>query len=206
MKKLFSSLLIISLLCGCSSSSHQETNDRVTITNKVEVTTKTLDMSGYAFLSDSNPAFEQITMEESLKLYDEGGTAIIYYGYADCAYCNRAVPVLNEALKEMGVKAYYVDVYGDELMADDTYRVNTVNALFKRLDTILKKERNSETGELEPAFYTPEVVAVKNGKIVDHHVALVSSAKITTATSQLTDDQKSELKEIYIKLIKEIAD
>ena len=93
MKKLVTCSLCLFLLAGCAGTTHQETASptssaatsassstvtadpakKMTITNSLAVNAKTLDMSGYEWLKDPNPAFIQISMSDSLKLMDEGG-------------------------------------------------------------------------------------------------------------------------------------
>jgi thiol-disulfide isomerase/thioredoxin len=240
-KKIIAGSLCLFLLAGCTSTTHQAANTaaaastaattapsasasssatasatadaskKVTITNSVAVTSKTLDMSGYEWLDDANPAFIQITMSESLRLVDEGGTGIILYSYTSCPWCNRAVPVLNEAAKEMGVHIYYVDVYESELMdasgkAFSAEGKTVIQSMLTHFDSILKHETNSTTGVSEPTLYTPEVVAIKKGAIAGHHTSLVDSFTMTTGDEQMDDAQKAELKGIYEDLIKSVAD
>ena len=53
----------------------------------------------------------------------------------------------------------------------------------------------------------PEVVAVKDGKIVGHHLGVVDDFTLDTnnlSEYQVTDDQVKELKNIYLDLFKEI--
>ncbi len=235
MKKKLAIMMMAVLLAGCSSTTHQEKNikeseasaaettaspeasasadasEKISITNSVALNTKTLDMGGYVWLDDKNPNFIQITMAESLRLMDEGGSGIVVYSYDTCPFCNRAIPVLNQAAKEAGIYVYYVDVYEKELMTPDGQSFSeegnaTVKSMMTHLDSILKHERNEETGQMEPALYTPEVVAIKNGQITGHHVALVDDFKLKDQNSQMSDAQKEELKQIYLDLFKTAAD
>ncbi len=222
MKKLLSATLVV-LLAGCSASkpvssvkptetpeptpettpettTEVEVVEQLTINNPIQLKTKTLQMSGYQWLNDPNPAFEQITMKESLRLYEEGGTGIIFYSYDTCPWCNRAVPVLNQAAKELGVKSYYVDVYEPEVTED------LVQQLFTDVDEILSHEKSEKTGNIEPVFYTPEVIAVKDGKIVSHHTALVDSFELQDEDDQMSEEENEELKKIYQDMIRSIAD
>lgn len=234
MKKLLTSAVCLFLLAGCantnttasstpsasaeasasSSASAQTTADpskKVSITNSFPVTSKTLDMSGYKWLDDKSPAFIQISMEESMKLIDGGGSGILLYSYPTCPWCNRAVPVLNEAAKEMGIHIYYIDVYETELMSTDGKSFSTegkavIQSMLTHFDSILKHEVNTATGVSEPTLYTPEVVAIKKGEITSHHTSLVDGVTISSDADQMTDDQKAELKGIYEDLIRSAAD
>lgn len=229
MKKILTSTLCLFLLAGCASSQNQtaeassspsastaaeQTADpamKVTITNPLTMNAKTLDMSGYEYLTDKNPAFIQISMKESLRLIDEKGSGIILYSYSTCPWCNRAVPVLNEVAKEMGIHIYYVDVYEKELMSADGKSFSTegkaiIQSMLSHYDSILRHEANETTGKVEPTLYTPEVVAIKNGVITSHHTSLVDDFTMSSDTAQLSDAQKAELEQIYVDLIKSAAD
>ena len=205
MKKALISLLCLALLGGCAAGGNNVTDDSTDNEETIpfEVTTKDLDMEGYVWLEDEDPAFQQITMEESLRFYEEDGTGIVLYSYDTCPWCNRAVPILNEIAKEKNVQIYYVDIYEDEMMKDKSVdeRKEIVDRLYADLDSILKKELNEQTGEMEPALYVPLVVAVRNGKIVDSHESLVESFHLESNSDQMNEDQKEELRGIYRKLI-----
>lgn len=228
MKKILSLTLCAVLLAGCTAASTKKTaatatptptptpsatasaaSDDDNIASPFELRTKTLDMSGYQFLTDTDPAFLQVTMEESLRLITQAGTGIIIYSYPACPYCNRAVPILNEAAKEMGVKIYYVNVFEKELLNSDGKSFSTtgkalINLMLKDYDSIVTHTTNTTTGALEPELLTPEVVAIKDGKIVGHHTSLLDGVSIKSASDQLTDDQKKQLKQIYEDLIKAV--
>lgn len=189
MKKWMLALLTACLLCGCSSEPKT-----ITITNPVKLSTTAADMSGYTFLQDSSPAFVEITLKESLRMFSEGGTGILYYGKTNCTWCLRAVPELNTAAKKYGVTVYYVDVAKE--VTDEDY-----NAL---LDDISDIFITDTTGQ--KSFLVPEVIAVKDGKIVDHHLSLVDEFEMKDDSSQMDDTERKELQNIYKKLMTEIAD
>lgn len=187
-------LLNLCLLAGCaapsvSSSTESEIAASVNKDNQIKA-----DMRAYRWLDDDDPAFLYMTMARSNRFYDEGGTGILYYGYAGCEYCERAVPVLNAAAKDVGIEVFYVNVYEDIRTDED------VSAMLKNLEPAMKREVNPETGEEEPVMYTPEVVALKDGVIVGHHTALVDEYIITDEESQMNDAEKEHLTQIYKNL------
>ena len=100
-------LLIVVILFfanGCSKS------EKVVITNTVEVNSQKVDMKDYKQLEGNIANFQQITVAESTRFIKEGGSGIIYYGYVGCPFCERAIPLLNQAAIETGITIYYVDV------------------------------------------------------------------------------------------------
>ena len=215
MKKLFSSMLIVFALAGCSvttsSSSAEPVKTPETIgedefaAGAAILKKKDTDMSGYRWLDDPNPAFVQIPMMEVFKLMEEGGTGLLLLSYPDCPWCNRAVPVLNQTLKENGITGIYGDIYEDEIRAMTREEWDLFQKdLYVCLDAALDHQTNPDTGKMDAVMYVPLVIAVKDGKIVDHHTSLVESFKMEHDDDQLTDEQKKELKSYYERLIERI--
>ena len=193
MKKIVLILTALLTLVSCGKQ-EQEVDKTVTITNSVELNTYDADMSGYKWLYDSEPAFTEITLEESIRIFKEEGSGILYYGYAGCPWCERAVPILNKVAKETGVTVYYINVHFQTTM-------EAYNELMTYISPILEKD-----SEGEPVFKVPEVIAGKNGEITDHHLALVEDFKIENDDSQMSDSQKKELEDIYLNLIQSAKD
>ena len=111
MKKLISMCLAACLLAGCGSTTHDEKNkmETLTITNSVELDCTPNDMSGYSWLTGETGTYYEVTLEESVRLFAEGGTGVIYYGYVGCEWCERALPELNKIMVELNLPVYYVD-------------------------------------------------------------------------------------------------
>ena len=193
MKKIVLVLTALLTLVSCGKQ-EQEVDKTVTITNSVELNTYDADMSGYKWLYDSEPAFIEITLEESIRIFKVEGSGILYYGYVGCPWCERAVPILNKVAKETGVTVYYINVHFQTTM-------EAYNELMTYISPILEKD-----SEGEPVFKVPEVIAVKNGEITDHHLALVEDFKIENDDSQMSDSQKKELEDIYLNLIQSAKD
>ncbi|MBE6122933.1 MAG: hypothetical protein IJ130_09695 [Solobacterium sp.] len=195
MKKIMAACLAV-MLCACGSGNNgKPAHTPVTIVNPVELETMTAAMGEYEFLEDDDPAFTEITLAESIRMFKEKGTGILYYGRVGCWWCQRAVPVLNEAAKEMGVTVYYIDV-----------QLPTTEAAYNELDSLINSifEKDASTGK--PVFKVPEVIGVKDGEIVGHHLSLVSSFEPDGDDTMMTDEQKAELKEIYEDIIAAVAE
>ena len=199
MKKILTCLLAVVLLAGCFNKTDSKKNtssDALTITNKVSLTSTKADMKGYKWIRNDVADFQLITLKESLRMFEEGGTGILYYGYDECAWCNRAVPELNEVAKELNLTIYYVDASAK--VEKDDYK-----KLLEYIDPVLKVNSSGEKG-----FYVPAVIGVKNGKLVDYHVSLLDDFELSKddPDKQLSDAQKQELQDIYRKIAKEVAD
>ncbi len=192
MKKILTAVLAAALLAGCKTGPKEPV--KVTITNGIELQTMTPVLAGYEFLEDDDPAFTEITLAESIRMYREKGSGILYYGREGCWWCQRVVPVLNEAAKEAGVLVYYVDVALPTSKESYDELVSYIEGIF---------ELDASTGE--PVFKVPEVIGVKNGEITGHHLSLVSSFD-PDKQDMLTDAQREELKQIYLDIFTATAD
>ena len=193
MKKLSALLLSLCLLlCGCAK---QET-EKVTITNPVDIYSEPAIMTVYEWIGNEIADFQEITFTESLRLFSEKGSGILYFGYDNCPFCERAVPMLNEAALETGVSVYYVDVYG---VFQPTRK--EFDELMGYVDEALIEDEDGGK-----SFFVPLILGIKNGEITGHHVALVDGFTIENDESQMNDAQKEELKNIYLDIIRKTAD
>ncbi len=204
MKKFITCILTTVLLTGCASTtstssttSTTETSstEQVTITNSVELAAVKSTLSGYKWVGDEIGDFEETSLKETIRLFDEKGSAVVYYGYVGCPWCERALPELNKVALKTGIKIYYVDASVSP--ASEDYQSLTEN-LGDAIST------NEETGEKE--MYVPFVVGIKNGEVVGSHTALIDGFEIKDDSSQLSDSQKQELQDIYMDIIEKVAD
>ncbi len=203
MKKFITCLLTTVLLTGCAStastsstnSSGTSTTEQVTITNDVELAAVKTNLSGYKWVGDEIGDFEETSLKETIRLFDEKGSAVVYYGYVGCPWCERALPELNKVALKTGIKIYYVDASVSP--ASEDYQSLT-GYLGDALST------DEETGEKE--MYVPFVVGIKNGEVVGSHTALIDGFEIKDDSSQMSDSQKQELQDIYTDIIDKVAD
>ena len=192
MKKLLYVCAAALVLAGCGK---KEEETGLVIHNAVEPVSVAADMSGYQWLNDEEPPFLEITPDECMRFFDEGGTGLLYFGRSNCPYCQRAVPELDVVLNEYGLSVYYVDVDLSKL----TYE--KYEELLPYLDAALAV---SESGEKN--FLIPDIIAVKEGKIIGNHISLVDDFEFSSGDAQLTDAQKETLRGIYRDLIVSLAD
>ena len=193
MKKLLYVCAAALVLAGCGKKEEEETG--LVIHSAVEPASVAADMSGYQWLNDEEPPFLEITPDECMRFFDEGGTGLLYFGRSNCPYCQRAVPELDVVLNEYGLSVYYVDVDLSKL----TYE--KYEELLPYLDAALAE---SESGEKN--FLIPDIIAVKEGKIIGNHISLVDDFEFSSGDAQLTDAQKETLRGIYRDLIVSLAD
>lgn len=203
MKKIIVGIITTMLLVGCSSSAassskntdSKEETTKITITNNAPLVATKTSMSSYKWIGSEVGDFEETSLKETIRLFDEKGSAVVYYGYVGCPWCERAVPELNKVMLKYNVPVYYVDASVNPNQDDYTKLTNDMGDI---LDT------NEETGEKE--MYVPFVIGIKDGKVVGHHVALVDGFEIKDDSSQMNDAQKKELQGIYEDIILKVAD
>lgn len=201
-------LIILCLsLFGCSSaaaakqsSPSSSSNNQTAITNSIDLSIiADSDIKDYKWIDDSNPPFQEISFIDSIRFFTEKGSGILYYGRTNCPYCERAIPQLDKAAKELGVRIYYIDVnksIADTQNESDKY----IAALSSYLKSTFSKDENGD-----PAFYVPEAVGIKNGKITDYMVGLPLDYKMTD-NNQMNGNQKKELYSKYKEIILKTAD
>ena len=103
MKKMLTAMLAVTLLAGCNSTASQpaatSTPENTNNAGTINLNATKADMSAYAFIEDDDPAFLEVTTEESLRMF-VNGTGVVVYSYETCPWCNRILPILDEAAKE----------------------------------------------------------------------------------------------------------
>jgi len=113
-----------------------------------------------------------VTGEEATKLFDKKGTHFLYIGRPTCGVCVSLVPNLNAAIEELDVTINYLEL-------ESTFRED-FGDLFKHLD--VETKINGEEGTfgklLETYGYTPLVIIIKDGKMVEGFVGSRDSKTI----------------------------
>lgn len=204
MKKTIYIIVTMLFLSGCSSGNtsfsssvmQADSLSEGTITNAVQLDSESTDLSEYQWVGDEVADFQETTVSETLKLIEEKGSGILYFGYAGCPWCERALPQLNQVALKYGITVYYSDPYNGT--SQETY--NQFMTLFA--DALSSDE---ETGE--KVFMVPLVVGIKDGEIVASHTALVDDFELNEdQTNQLDDAQSKELQSIYEQIIQKCLD
>ena len=182
------------LLFGCKPIPESQNSNTTETLNLVYVDQKESDLKSYTFLADDNPAFKEITFESSIKFFTEGYSGILYYGKVGCPWCERAVPILNAVAKDNNISIYYIDANKGMGETKREREENYAN-LSKYISDSFQEDSNGKKG-----MFVPDVIAVKNGKMVAYHVSLVDDYDIHK-NDQLSESQKQELYNIYQQII-----
>ncbi len=165
---------------------------------------------------NSNNPVEILTEEKAISLL-ENGTGIIYFGFPDCPWCRSMLPVLLNTLDNMSIKKlYYLNIGNirDTLILGEKNKVEIKEEgtkgyykILELMDDVLEpyyltSKDGKKIDTKEKRLMAPTIVAIKDGKIVDIHVGTVESQK--NGYDDLSDKEKEELQDRYIKLIKTI--
>ena len=195
------------LLASCSADYANCVNiisDSTAEAGGVVLPAQKADMSEYYFL-DENNYYLEIYREDFIKLFEENGSAVILISYPGCPFCNRAVPVLQEAAAGYGEYILYLDIKSEEFRRKSPEEKKELEkAFFECLGDIAEDVWSEEEQAYVPSFYAPLVIAVKNGEIIDLHTGIFEGFKIEDKTEDLNNDQKKKLRGIYEKLIRSV--
>lgn len=134
----------------------------------------------------------------------ENGTGILIFESDQCPWCNKARPILEEVAKESGIKVYSANIQdiksnpreGKE--GTEEYK-KILELLNEYLNDYLDEDGNSFG---EKRVYIPDVYAIKDGKILGHNLGTVKSH--TDKDTEMTEEEKQELREIYKNLIESV--
>ena len=125
----------------------------------------TSDMSGYNGLVSEQ--FVDIDLDGIMALFEQKKTAIIYFGYASCPWCNALIPVLNEVSEEKQMRLYYLDWH-----ADVNYQNEKIFDIVDLCDEAGLVDEHNDDGT--GVFYFPTVLYIRDGKPVLLHSGTVA--------------------------------
>lgn len=190
MRKICSFLCILLLLLGCSAKP-------VDINQNVcGFECEASDMQEYASLQGVDHVFLDVNYEEALALLkNKSFSGILYYGYPACPWCDEAVVEMNDAAKSLNVSIYYVNKKSDFNLLHPELEKETetfLNAYY----TLDKDEDGN------PHLYVPEVVVVKDGVVIDHHLGTFEEHD--AHKRKLSDDEKTKLENVYLMMFKKL--
>lgn len=144
--------------------------------------------------------FIDITPTEAIDLI-ESGTGILIFESDECPWCAKARPILEQAAKEKNIQVYSANIQSIKSQpregkpgTDEYYKI--LELLDEYLNEYLDEDGNSFG---EKRVYIPDVYAIKDGKILGHNLSTVASD--TNKDTEMTEEQKNELLDIYKNLI-----
>lgn len=177
------------LLCGCQKEVKQTSNKNV-----CDLDCEKADMGAYESFKDEDHVFLTTTFKQAdTMLNDKNFSGILYFGYATCPWCNEALPIMNEVAKADKLSIYYVDKHSEANEKDK----DGVAKITKLLDKAYGLQKDDEGNA---NIFVPEVVVVKDGKIVSHHMGTLEEHDATQR--KMTTEEQGQLKSIYEDMFK----
>lgn len=192
-KILATSILTLGMLTACSSPANAPT-ETSTITappksNACDSTTgecETTERGSVKSLVSDN--VEILTLKESLDYLD--GTAVLFFSFDDCPWCYDAWPVMEQVWHNYNIPLYYVSVERSERVDEN-----------KDYQTLLSKV----SSEVDGKIYIPFALFLYNGEIIGSNTGTVEGHEfVDNELPLITDEQKSQLTEIYKTLFDEV--
>jgi len=193
MKKISIVLLSIGvLLVGCDKK-EEETNANVC---DIDLTCNEADMSAYEGFNDKEHVFLEIDFEKANAfLQQDDFNGIMYFGYPNCPWCLEALPIMNEVAKEKKLSIYYVDKKSEINKQHPQWEEETI----KYLDAAYGLQKDDHG---DARLYVPEVIVVKDGMVVAHHMGTLNEHDATK--NKMNEAQQSELKKIYEEMFSKL--
>ncbi len=125
-----------------------------------------------------------IAEDEIDTLLSDKKTHIVYIGRSTCSVCVQTVPVLNQVQSDLGFTLDYIPLELKNSESDSgeghafstwvTYMRNLIDAM-KDVDATVNGEDGTLGGLFEAHGYTPVVVVIENGKVVDGFIGYRSA-------------------------------
>ena len=176
MKKLLTAVMCLVLLTCCSGKTEQKKNAA----------------DEYTQLEKEN-VYEYAPQEDILAML-EHGTGIVFFGFPECPFCQAYVPMLDEAVKDTGLKVLYYNIFDDRKENTEFYQ-KAVSLLDGQLDY---------DSDGKPRIYVPDVTFVVSGEIIGHdnESSLIDSSKVKPEeywTAEKIEELKTKLHELAVK-------
>ncbi len=177
-KYLIAVWLFLLILTGCSGRAETAEDD-------------------YPILQGIEHVYVKSNYEEVTEaLTTKAGLNVVLFAYDpdfyECPFCLAVVPIINEAALEVGVeKILYLDIY--EMRRDNTTQYQLLlGFLDSKVGDLIERDGVKK-------LIVPDLYVVKDGEIVTHHIATLKDGD-GAFIKDLTDAQKTELKELYVTM------
>ena len=150
----------------------------------------------YPLVQEVN-VYVQIDAERVIEIFDKREDGVIVFGFPACPWCQQLLPILDMVAKKTGVtRIYYVDIKDmrDNLDSPDHEKYLYIK---KKVEKALDKEKDR--------INAPTIVTVTAGNVIDYHLDTVPSHQMVDGRlPEMTEEQKSELREILKNVIRPI--
>ena len=213
-KKILVLLFLTFLLTGCFNEKKVEKKtDEMKFKEEYESLNGKKDKKGNDYVEISIPDDNKMVYATYDEIIDviKNKNGVIYFGFPECPWCRTSVPILIDAINELGIdKIYYFNALDmrDETKLDENGNVVVVKEgtdEYKELLELLKDYISEYKDLNDPTIkriYFPTVIFVKDGKVIGSHVGTLDSQE--DPHKVLSKKEKQELKDIYLKLINQV--
>ena len=170
-------------LAGCSSSS-QGSQDAL---DSPLAQFERSDMTGYPCMEGytAETMFASVTMDDVDRLFDDGESFALYFGYDKCPWCNSMLTTLNDVARERGQLIAYMDTRADPSWSSNL-DIDGYDIVVERFGSYLDEDDDGT-----PHLYVPHVFFVKDGEVVYEHDGTVPSQE--NSSDPLSEEQVDEL-------------
>lgn len=192
MKKYAWIICFLIIFTSCTNKKTEENNVKGCDGDEICDVKNQADMSGYETMKDANHRFISIPMQDFLVKTENKESGIFYFGYVACPWCQEAVPVMNEVAKQLDLNIYYIDKKAE----------TSDEATIAKVEDVLKGILTEMDGK--PHLYVPEVVVVKDGEIIDHHLSTIGDYDAHERT--MTAQEQEQLKHLYQDLFSKLKE
>ena len=173
MHRFLITLLAMLMLAGCTAKEKAEA----------------ADLDGYTDTSLQNHAFLKSDVRDMLGRMKNKESFAVFFGFADCPWCQEALPVLNEAARETDIPVYYINTRPDASVTNNT-EIPDYGLLYEAVGDTFGLDQNGNH-----RLYVPFVLFVNKGETVMSHEGTL--ADHDAHERAMTDTERQELLDIY---------
>ena len=152
-------------------------------------------ISQFTEITDKEPSIKEISLPSAITFFENKYSGVMVFAKPDSRYSQKAFAVLNQAAKDAGVTVYYVDVSRKFYKTDEEF-MQYREKVEEFIDVTYLENPNGGT-----SLYIPDVMAVKDGAVVDFHVGVLKDYDIDV-NPEMTEEQYKTIYTIYADLIK----
>lgn len=192
MKKKFiiAGIIVIAALLGVRAFTNKAADDTVTNQEQVsEAVSTPEDMQMLHEAYSGLPPEHKVVSEPASAIIQrfESGTGIIFLGFKECPWCQKYLPILNNAAVAEAVPIHYLDIRQERDNNPSEYQ-----QIISILSPHLSKDANGQ-----PRISTPDVSIVKDGEIIwRYEMDAITDAERTPEVYWTAERQQRALSEL----------
>lgn len=198
-KKILSATLAVLLTAACaappSEAKSDEKNETVSAEPAFTPRREAADMSAYPEFKNEDGTFYEVTPSEFYAEVVEGQKpAAVFFGYAECPWCNDALPVLNAAAQYLDMQIAYINIKKALYTESETEK--------EPYETLLAtiSESIDPDGDGSPRLLVPFFGTFKDGKLVEYHMGTIDE-EYDPSERELTHEEAEQLYLTYLDIL-----